>query len=168
MATPERLSPVRRCLFERATQSETDDYLDEELRRISEHKNATWNFDFKKDQPQPGAWQWERIDVATNATTTDIKPSVGEIAARPDDKAPAPAVVAVTESRPSPRRSDRQRNAREGCDGDETTASRRGTLALSTTVERRRSPRRRKATADAATETTTNNGDIRGEGVIKL
>lgn len=56
-------SPCR-CLFGPPDPAATQRFIQEEMRLIYEGQKKKWNFDFEREQPLPGRFQWEAVDSA--------------------------------------------------------------------------------------------------------
>jgi len=95
---------ARRCLFGRPTdQEQTDtmsDFQDHE-RLVRDEKRKQWNFDFEREQPLPGRWQWEPVrrhgcqqtppgNSSVDRGADDARPTA--TASSPPDAAEAPSV----------------------------------------------------------------------------
>lgn len=52
----------RKCLFGRSNAQEIDSFLDGQLRSIGERQKEQWNFDFEKEEPFPGNWEWTKVE----------------------------------------------------------------------------------------------------------
>ena len=57
-----RPTEARKCLFGRSNPQEIDSFLDGELRSIEERHKEQWNFDFEKEEPIPGKWEWTKVE----------------------------------------------------------------------------------------------------------
>lgn len=60
---------VRRMLFGPVDHEKTRNILDRELAKIEKEQQLRWNFDFKKEKPLQGRYQWSRVD-STNVQVT--------------------------------------------------------------------------------------------------
>ena len=91
-------SRARRCLFGRPTDPEQTDTMSDwqaHERIINEEKTRRWNFDFERQQPLPGRWQWERVSRPGCQQTPPGHPS--------DDATPtATASPSADEAAPPP------------------------------------------------------------------
>lgn len=52
---------IRRNLFGPVDHENTENFLKKELDILSDLSNKKWNFDFSKEKPLDGPWQWESV-----------------------------------------------------------------------------------------------------------
>lgn len=82
-----KLRSVRRRLFQdddneqqtnlnSAVQENVANYLFEEARRSRENARERWNFDFEKEEPLPGRYEWVKLDRDGNEVPCFLKPCV--------------------------------------------------------------------------------------------
>ncbi|XP_023231420.1 cyclin-dependent kinase inhibitor 1C-like [Centruroides sculpturatus] len=69
---------VRRVLFGPVDHDKTRSILDRELAKIDREQQHRWNFDFKKERPLQGRYQWSRVDsenVQVTLRVTSVAPT---------------------------------------------------------------------------------------------